>query len=481
MNASPPTDRPAGPARRSPRRPGDRFLWRRGLGRGWALLTLLLGAPVAAATLARPEGAPVLTGVATDRVDRSVPQPLPQAQAMPGPGAALNGPPPPSLAPAPRAPAAAPGARAAVPGAAPGAPAPLDDAAFAAALRDGDLDRLYALCRQTVAEDRRDRLRQLQGRLLVIHPAPQPLAVVLANAEALLGCLAPTGALTVLNRIGPAAGPERIQWLVVQWRAASAALDHRRAALALQRLAQALGPAPGLETLALPMRRRDDGTVPTRPALDELAEHLAARGLTQEAAQLLLASRLAGAAGADRLRLAAGWGTNLSLAQRETLLERALDQAAAAGAWGLVNDLLDDQLALPAARARERRLRLAPRLDDAYGEWLLRQGDPASAARARELEGLLRSPRRPGGHSVALPDPLAPSDSGDGQGGAPEPGGTDAGGAEAGGAEAGGGDAATDAGLPPSAGSRRAPSPRTLPSQDAVPPTPASPQPFPAP
>lgn len=305
----------------------------------------------------------------------------------------------------PQAAAPGPALLPAVPGARPGAPPPLDDAAFAAALQGGDLDRLYALCRQTVAEDRRDRLRQLQARLLAIHPAPQPLAVVLANAEALLGCLAPEAALTVLDRIGPAPGPDRIQWLVVQWRAASAGLDHRRASLALERLAVALGTGSSLDAVALPMRRREDGTVPTRAALDELAEHLAARGLTWQAAQLLLSSRRPGMAGAERLRLAAGWGAELSLEQREDLLEQALDQAAALGAWGLVNDLLDDQMGLPVARARERRLRLAPRLDDAYGEWLLRQGDPASAARARELEGRLRSPRSPGGHAAGLPDP----------------------------------------------------------------------------
>ncbi len=294
-----------------------------------------------------------------------------------------------------------------VSGTAPGAPPPLDDAAFAAALQRGDLDRLYALCRQSLAEDRRDRLRLLHGRLLAIHPAPQPLPVVLANAEALLGCLAPEAALTVLDRIGPAPGQDRIQWLVVQWRAASAGLDHRRAALALERLAVALGPGRSLDAVALPMRRREDGTVPTRAALDELAEHLAARGLTLQAAQLLLSSRRPGVAGAERLRLAAGWGSALSLEQREALLEQALDQAAALGAWGLVNDLLDDQMGLPVARARERRLRLAPRLDDAYGEWLLRQGDPASAPRARELEGRLRSPRSPGGHAAGLSDPAA--------------------------------------------------------------------------
>lgn len=448
----------------------------RARGGGWALAAALLAAPVAAAAEAGGSLVPVGAAAAAPavaplraRAGAAAPATAPEPAVLPVRALAAAGSPaaaaprastapatPTPTAAAPRGPAPLPQAPASVPG----APAPLDDAAFAAALRDGDLDRLYALCRQAVAEDRRDRLRQLHARLLVIHPAPQPLGVVLANAETLLGCLAPEAALTVLDRIGPAPGPERIQWLVVQWRAASGALDHRRAALALQRLAQSLGPGRTLESLALPMRRREDGTVPTRPAVDELAEHLAARGLTLEAAQVLLASRLSGPAGADRLRLAAGWGTSLSIAQREALLERALDQAAAAGAWGLVNDLLDDQLALPAARARERRLRLAPRLDDAYGEWLLRQGDPASLARARELEGLLRSPRRPGGHAAALPDPLAAEASG-----TPEP-------------------RAPGTGAPAPAATGPAPAsadaPQALPPAVSRPPS-ASPQPFPAP
>ncbi|MEI7953202.1 MAG: hypothetical protein WCH37_11085, partial [Synechococcaceae cyanobacterium ELA182] len=91
----------------------------------------------------------------------------------------------------------------------------------------------------------------------------------------------------------------------------------------------------------------------------------------------------------------------------------ALEQAAAAGAWSLVAELLTTQAALPAVvsgsqRAIERQLRLTRRLDDAYGEWRLRrQEDPGAAARSLELELKLRSPRAPGGHAADLPRPVA--------------------------------------------------------------------------
>ena len=119
------------------------------------------------------------------------------------------------------------------PPAEPEAPPPLSDKAFADLLRDGDLEQLDVACRQSAEADLGERLRQLQQRLLTLHPAPQPLEVVLANADVLLSCRAPSQAMDVLNRFGPAAGAERVQWLQLQWRAASAGLDHRRAALAL--------------------------------------------------------------------------------------------------------------------------------------------------------------------------------------------------------------------------------------------------------
>ncbi|MEI6112898.1 MAG: hypothetical protein WCP63_14720, partial [Cyanobium sp. ELA712] len=57
-------------------------------------------------------------------------------------------------------------------------------------------------------------------------------------------------------------------------------------------------------------------------------------------------------------------------------------------------------------------LRLSPRIDDAYGEWLILRQDPAAAARSAELERLLRSPEAKGGHREAPPPgtpPTAPS------------------------------------------------------------------------
>lgn len=318
--------------------------------------------------------------------------------------------PPADLAPPPAGtqPPQAPG----VPAAATGTvPAPvISEAEFQELLRTAGLDRLDLLCRQLVEAGDDTRLRLLRERLLTIHPAPQPLAVVLANAEVLLSCRMPDGALTVLDRIGPARGAEQVQWLTLQWRAANAALDHRRAALALERLS-AERPAR-LETLLLPLQQRSDGTWASRSALEVLASHLESAGQTSQAAGLLLLSRNQDAAAAERLAEAARLLADLPVDQREPLFERALEQAAAAGSWGLVGDLLAAQASLPsspeaAARTAERRLRLSRRLDDAYGEWraLVQAADPASEERRRALRLQLRSPQAPGGHAESLPAP----------------------------------------------------------------------------
>jgi hypothetical protein len=292
---------------------------------------------------------------------------------------------------------------------------PLAEVEFAALLKRGGLETLEPLCLRTVQEGDRQRLKRLRDQLLLLHPAPQPLPVVLANADVLLSCQAPEAALAVLDRYGPAPGAEQVQWLTLQWRAANAALDHRRAALALERLVAER--YAQLETLSLPLQRRDDGTVVTRSALEVMASHLESGGQNRTAAQLLLLSRPAGLPGALRLQQAARLlQQELSPQELDALLESALEQAASVGAWGLVNDLLDTQAALPAGvpgaqRARERRLRLSPRLDDAYGEWLLRRGDPAASARREQLERQLRSPLQPGGHAADLPaiaEPQAP-------------------------------------------------------------------------
>ncbi|MCP9806585.1 hypothetical protein KBY71_08670 [Cyanobium sp. T1B-Tous] len=279
------------------------------------------------------------------------------------------------------------------------------DPAFAALLRQGDLTALDGACGAALKQGDGPRLRQLQQRLLTIHPAPQPLAVVLANAHGLLSCQAPDGALQVLGRISPAVGPERNQWLQLQWRAAQAGLHHALAAEALERLAA--GDLARLAALELPVAERQDGTPVTRPALDLLAGHLESLGRRQRAAEVLLAGSPSGPVAAERLAQAVLLLDGLPALEQERLLELALEQAAAAGSWGLVAQILDQQLALvgsspqASARAAERRLRLSGGLDDAYGEWLWRRRDPASLTRQGELERQLRSPRSPGGHAAS--------------------------------------------------------------------------------
>lgn len=344
-------------------------------------------------SLLRPLGALALLGLFT-----------PLAVAAPGPEPAAPSP----AAPSPAATLAPTGEGGATGPAGPAEPAEeppplLSDKAFADLLRDGDLEQLDAACRQSAEADLGERLRQLQQRLLTLHPAPQPLEVVLANADVLLSCRAPSEAMDVLNRFGPAPGAERVQWLQLQWRAAAAGLDHRRAALALERLRQESGTS--LDAIDLPLQRREDGTVISRSALELLALHLESRGFPKVGGELLVRARQGGLAGALRLQQAVGLLAELPASQREALLEAALDQAAAAGAWGLVAELLDTQAALPSGRAVERRLRLSGRLDDAYGEWRWRREDPASAPRTRQLEIQLRSPRDPGGHAADLPVP----------------------------------------------------------------------------
>jgi hypothetical protein len=255
------------------------------------------------------------------------------------------------------------------------------------------LDRLDVACQQARQRGELQQLRTLQRRLLLVSPAPQPLPVVLANADALLRCGAPDSALVVLDRYRPAPGPEQVQWSLLQWRAASAALDHRLAAEALRSLAAATGRP--LEQLDVPVADAGRGRWQSQPALDLLAGHLEALGQREQAAQLLFASRGTGVIRAERLAQAVAWSPALPLEARLRWLEQALDQAAAAAAWGLAVSLLDQQLLLlqdqPAALRQpveQRRLRLGRRLDD-------------NAAMAPER---VRSPRQPGGHA-ATPSP----------------------------------------------------------------------------
>ncbi len=279
-------------------------------------------------------------------------------------------------------------------------------------LASSDLALLNRACLQAARAGQLTSLQQLRLRLLAVKPAPQPLEVVLANAEALIHCRAPEAALTVLNRYGPAPGQERRLWLLTQWQAADAGLHHRLAADALLRLAE--GSLASLERQALTLLVRRDGSKVTRAALDVLADHLVALGEDQQAAAALLAGHPSGQLAAVRLQRAAALLVRLPLQERNQLLETALDQAAAAGSWGLAAELLRDQRALllaagaNAERPSERFLRLSRRIDDAYGEWQLgRQAsgrqDPQGLARQQQLEQQLRSPRQPGGHAALLP------------------------------------------------------------------------------
>ena len=110
-----------------------------------------------------------------------------------------------------------------------------------------------------------------------------------------------------------------------------------------------------------------------------------------------------------RLQRAVALLDQLSLDQRDALLERALDQAAAGQAWGLALALLEDQRRLieqaggTADRARGRLLVLSQRVDDAYSEWQARRQDPQEGERAAQLQQQLRSPRAPGGHATSQP------------------------------------------------------------------------------
>jgi hypothetical protein len=269
--------------------------------------------------------------------------------------------------------------------------------------RTGTLEQLDLACRQLAQTGDTLGLRQLRQRLMTIHPAPQPLAVVLANAGVLLNCRMPDGALSVLDRISPNRGPEQVEWLTLQWRAANAALDHRRAAMALERLA--LQNPARLEDLLVPLQQRRDGSWLSRSALELLASHLESAGLGTRAGSLLLLSRNQDAPAAERLARAVRLLAELPPAEREPLFERALEQAAAAGSWGLVGELLTVQAVLPASpeaamRTAERRLRLSRRLDDAYGEWRALQDSGTDPARLEALGRQLRSPQAPGGHAA---------------------------------------------------------------------------------
>ena len=259
-------------------------------------------------------------------------------------------------------------------------------------LLESDLQQLELGCGDPLIGASGGRQQEIRDRLLVLHPAPQSFELVMANANALLTCGSPDSAARVLNRISPAVGEERRLWLRLRWQAAAAGLNHREAALALRRLVNG-------DLIALADLDLGDG----RLGLDQLASHEAALGRQEEAAAVLLL-----APNAQRLAQAAEWLALLDAEGADQLLEQALDQAAAAQAWGLAVELLELQLKLQlaaggdGARPRQRLQRLAAQLDDRYSLLRLEGGDA--------LDRQLRSPRQPGGHAAVgeSPDPPSP-------------------------------------------------------------------------
>ena len=281
---------------------------------------------------------------------------------------------------------------------------PMSLKAFETVLQQGDIPQLWAACADADRFGLQERLRLLRDRLMLVAPSPQPLAVVMANARALMACKAPDSTQIVLSRFGPGPGSQRREWLLLSWQAASAALDQDRAVLALRRLAD--GDLTRLDTELLIVGQSEDGLPLTRSALDLLANHESAAGRPEEAVTVLLAGRTPGVVASRRLGQAAELLAPLDLERSDLLLEAALDQAAAEQAWGLAEDLLRLQLRLAlqqggdADRPRERLRRLASRVDDLFTLLELEQISPDfDPQRLQDLEDQLRSPRSPGGHA----------------------------------------------------------------------------------
>jgi hypothetical protein len=219
-------------------------------------------------------------------------------------------------------------------------------------------------------------LRLLRVRLIELNSDQPSITTVFADARALLQCRAPDGALRVLARFSPAIGEQRDQWLLLQWQAASAGLDHRLAAAALRRLSG--GSAQALSSRLLPLGESRDPTnpPPQRSALELQAMQLESMGESVAAAALLLQEDADQGVTAARRREA---GRLLSeagkLEQAELTSGEALDRSAAAAAWGLSGQLLEDQRSaqlvqgnsVAAAVTNGRRERLSRRIDDAMG------------------------------------------------------------------------------------------------------------------
>ena len=249
--------------------------------------------------------------------------------------------------------------------------------AFEQLLLSDDRAALVQGCAESLQAGLDQRLRLLRQRLLQLQAESGSLQVQFANTNALLRCKAPDAALQVLARVIPSPGPERQQWLELQWRAASGGLDHRRAAQALRRLSQ--NSPSQLNSIALTLAEPSEpGGAPTlRSAIDLQAMQLEALGDAEEAALLLQQPAATPAATASRRQQAARLlATEAQLPAAAALAAESIDLAASGAAWGLSAELLNDQrryeLALrqwpDAATTNQRRLRLSRRVRDGMGE-----------------------------------------------------------------------------------------------------------------
>jgi len=276
---------------------------------------------------------------------------------------------------------------------------------FETVLLEGGLPDLALACQQSASFGLNERLQLLRDRLMLVAPAPQTFDVVMANARALMSCKAPASAQVVLSRFGPGPGPRRREWLLLSWQAASAALNQEGIVLALLRLAE--GDLARLDAEQLVVGLDEQGLPTTRSALDLLAEAQIASGQLDQAVITLLSGRTPGVIAARRLGLAAELLDVIEFERSASLLEAALDQAAAEQAWNQAEDLLRLQLRLELAnggsgeRPRERLRRLATRVDDRFTLLDLIQDLPGVPLEQRQqLQQELRSPRAPGGHAA---------------------------------------------------------------------------------
>ncbi len=224
---------------------------------------------------------------------------------------------------------------------------PIDSVVYRKVLKEGDIDEIRSACINAAKFSLNIRLQKLSERLLEIAPAPQPFDVVLKNAQALLECKAPDAAGTVLGRFSPDEGSQRKQWLLLSWRAASAAMDHERASQVLQRLVR--GNISELDSQQIIVGYLENGSPVRRSALDLLVEHELALGRSDSAGIVLLAGSKRREVRARRLFLAAQIMKSIDIQKRINLLDLAFEQAYAEQSWDLAKDILTLQLELDLA------------------------------------------------------------------------------------------------------------------------------------